>query len=69
MFRASDGSTYDDDRRVLALCLMLHLMLITTRSVVAAAVIVGTVVSLGASFSGCGADLATSWVSSCTGWC
>lgn len=48
----SDGNTYDlMIAGISALCLIFIIMLITTRSVVAAAVIVGTVVlSLGASF-------------------
>ena len=66
-----EGSNYDLlIAGIAAACLIFIIMLIITRSVIAAAVIVGTVLlSLGAR-SGCPfLSGNTSWVSSCTGWC
>ena len=67
-----DGSNYDLlIAGIAAVALIFIIMLMITRALVAAAVIVGTVLlSLGASFGLVGAALAAPpRASSCTGWC
>ena len=65
-----DGSTYDLwIAGIAALCLIFIIMLIMTRSFVAALVIVGTVLlSLGASFGLSVLFGSIFWVSTCIGW-
>ena len=66
-----DGSTYDLwIAGVAALCLIFIIMLIITRSLIAALVIVGTVaLSLGASFGMSVLLWQYILAFSCTGWC